>query len=288
MESSSARGSPVWPRISSGTRTSRFREVAEICPGDRRKLPGVGRTRQDLAKIFPGNSLPRSQRSRRGAVFLDMDPLLSPGVDGPPSSAGAELGEPDLWPLLQRLLGGRWPPADRALRPQELPALASLDPEQLARRLDLTQAGGLRLAAAFELGRQVERARLGPRPLLDSPERAHAALAPFLRGRTRESVWVALLDGRNRLQRLERISEGTLTTSLVHPREVFGRAVRESAGALILAHNHPSGDPTPTAEDRQVTRRLHAVGEIVGVPLLDHLVISDAAFVSIKERYGIP
>lgn len=246
--------------------------------------------RQKLAKISSWISRTRSQRPGRIPVFLDMDPLHFPGAEGPTSLApgGPAAGEPDLWPLLQRLLGGRWPRSDRPLRPQELPALAALDPEQLARRLDLTQPGGLRLAAAFELGRQVERARLGPRPLLDSAERAHAALAPYLRGRSRESVWVALLDGRNRLQRIERISEGTLTTSLVHPREVFGRAVRESAGALILAHNHPSGDPTPTAEDRQVTRRLHAVGEIVGVPLLDHLVISDAAFVSIKERYGIP
>jgi DNA repair protein RadC len=80
------------------------------------------------------------------------------------------------------------------------------------------------------------------------------------------------------------VSQGTLTSSLVHPREVFGPAVREEPRALIVAHNHPSGDPEPSEEDLAVTRRLVEAGKILGVPLLDHVVIGDRSFVSIRER----
>ncbi len=93
-----------------------------------------------------------------------------------------------------------------------------------------------------------------------------------------------LLDGKHRLRRREQVSQGTLTSSLVHPREVFGPAIREGAAALIVVHNHPSGDPEPSAEDLAVTRRLVEVGRILGVPLLDHVVIADAGYVSIRDR----
>jgi DNA repair protein RadC len=95
---------------------------------------------------------------------------------------------------------------------------------------------------------------------------------------------VLLLDGKHRLVRRQRVSEGTLTSSLVHPREVFGPAVREAAAAVIVAHNHPSGDPEPSGEDLAVTRRLIEAGRILGVPVLDHVVIGDGAFVSIRDR----
>jgi DNA repair protein RadC len=77
---------------------------------------------------------------------------------------------------------------------------------------------------------------------------------------------------------------GTLTTSLVHPREVFRSAVREAAAALIAVHNHPSGDPEPSAEDLEVTRRLIEAGRLLGIPLLDHVVVGDGAWVSLRER----
>src|SRR5690606_306825 len=93
-----------------------------------------------------------------------------------------------------------------------------------------------------------------------------------------------LLDARHRLLRVERVSEGTLTSSVVHPREVFGPALREAAAAVVVAHNHPSGDPTPSAEDRDVTARLAEAGRLVGVRLLDHVVVGDPGFVSFRER----
>jgi DNA repair protein RadC len=154
----------------------------------------------------------------------------------------------------------------------------------LQRELGLSRRGALRLAAAFALGRKVERAVRDPRACLRSPALVHELMAPELRGLERETFHALLLDGKHRLQRRHRVSEGTLTSSLVHPREVFGPALREGAAALIVVHNHPSGDPEPSAEDVSVTRRLIEVGQIVGVPLLDHVVVGAEGYVSIRER----
>ena len=93
-----------------------------------------------------------------------------------------------------------------------------------------------------------------------------------------------LLDARHRVLRSEMISQGTLTASLVHPREVFRPALRDAAAALVLVHNHPSGDPTPSAEDREVTTRLASAGEILGVRVLDHIVVAERGFCSLREQ----
>lgn len=98
-------------------------------------------------------------------------------------------------------------------------------------------------------------------------------------------VFVALaLDARHRILALWTVSQGSATATLVHPREVFGPALRVGAVAVIVAHCHPSGDCTPSAEDVEVTRRLLAAGELLGVPVLDHVVIGAGAFTSIRER----
>jgi DNA repair protein RadC len=105
-----------------------------------------------------------------------------------------------------------------------------------------------------------------------------------MRDLRKEQFWAVLLDGKNRVLREERVSEGSLTASLVHPREVFAPAIRESAGALVFVHNHPSGDPTPSVEDVEITRRLCSVAELVGIRVLDHVVVGDGAYVSFLER----
>lgn len=166
----------------------------------------------------------------------------------------------------------------------DLAALSRQAPAQLQRELGLSRLRAVRLAAAFALGRRVERAVRDPRACLRSPASVHALMAPELRGLDRETFHALLLDGKHRLQRRHRVSEGTLTSSLVHPREVFGPALREGAAALIVVHNHPSGDPEPSAEDLAVTRRLIEAGQIVGVPLLDHVVVGAEGYVSIRER----
>ena len=95
---------------------------------------------------------------------------------------------------------------------------------------------------------------------------------------------VLMLDGRHRVMREAQVSQGTLNASLVHPREVFRSAVRESAAALVLVHNHPSGDPTPSGEDFEVTRRLVEAGELLGIRVMDHVVVAERGFYSFREH----
>jgi DNA repair protein RadC len=94
---------------------------------------------------------------------------------------------------------------------------------------------------------------------------------------------VLLLDGRHRLITTEEVSVGTLTASLVHPREVFRDAIRNAAAALVLVHNHPSGDPSPSAEDRSVTERLRSAGLLLGIRVLDHVIVADSGYFSFRE-----
>lgn len=98
-----------------------------------------------------------------------------------------------------------------------------------------------------------------------------------------EVFLAVLLDVKNRVLREERVSVGILNGSLIHPREVFAPAVAERAAAVVLVHNHPSGDSRPSPEDRQVTRRLRSAGEIVGIPVLDHVIIGTCSFFSFRE-----
>jgi DNA repair protein RadC len=93
----------------------------------------------------------------------------------------------------------------------------------------------------------------------------------------KEHFWLVLLDVKYRYRMHHEVSVGTLSASLVHPREVFGPALREGAGAILIFHNHPSGDPTPSAEDKELTRRLKEVGELVGIQLLDHIIVGSGS-----------
>ena len=100
----------------------------------------------------------------------------------------------------------------------------------------------------------------------------------------REQFVVVLLDGKNRVLGFNVVSTGSLTAALVHPREVFKPAILANAAAVILVHNHPSGDPEPSAEDRAITDRLKHVGELLGIRVLDHLVVGEARYISFAEQ----
>ena len=145
------------------------------------------------------------------------------------------------------------------------------------------EAKAASLVAAFELGRRCATARLPEGAALRTPEDVFQRFSARLRRLRQERFVVVLLDGRHRVIAEEVISQGTLTASLVHPREVFRPALRACAAAVILVHNHPSGDPTPSAEDRAVTTRLAEAGEILGVRVLDHVVVAERGFVSLRE-----
>ncbi len=184
--------------------------------------------------------------------------------------------------LIREIAGAR--PCERRVREIGLARLSRWTAVRMQGECGLDGTGATRLAAAFELGRRVERERAFPRARFPSPRSVWEHVIPELRGLERERFCLLLLDGKHRLLRELLVSEGTLNSSLVHPRDVFGPALREGAGALIVVHNHPSGDPEPSDEDLAVTRRLHEVGELLGLPLVDHVVVADGGWVSLRER----
>ncbi len=144
------------------------------------------------------------------------------------------------------------------------------------------------MLASLELGRRVAGRRLAPGAPIRDPADVFRHFHPRLRDAAQECFFVLLLDGRQRLLREELVSRGTLTASLVHPREVFRPALRASAAAVLLVHNHPSGDPAPSPEDREVTLRLARAGEILGIAVVDHVVVAERGYVSLREEGAPP
>ena len=119
---------------------------------------------------------------------------------------------------------------------------------------------------------------------ISGPRDAAQALMPTMRYLEREEFRALFLDSRNRLLDVVTISVGTLDSSIVHPREVFRAAIRAGSASLIVAHNHPSGDPTPSPEDLAITRRLCTAGALIGIDVVDHIIIGDNVYVSLKEK----
>ena len=145
-------------------------------------------------------------------------------------------------------------------------------------------AKGAQILAALELGRRLADRSLVPEEVIRSGESVYRILGPRLREDRKESFWVLLLDQKHRLRKSERISEGTLSMTPVHPREAFSPAIRESAAAVIFVHNHPSGDPEPSSDDWTLTARLVECGRLLGIRVLDHVVVGDHAWVSLRDR----
>jgi DNA repair protein RadC len=157
----------------------------------------------------------------------------------------------------------------------ELCALTGIGPAKVAQ-----------IKASVELGRRLISRPLEKRQKVTSSRDVYAVYQhyfPFLHDIKKEIFKILLLDGRHQIFGETTISEGTLTASLVHPREVYAPAIRNSAAAVLLIHNHPSGDPTPSAEDVEITRRLIQGGEILGIRVLDHIVLGDGKYVSFVD-----
>ncbi|MCC7053525.1 MAG: DNA repair protein RadC [Gemmatimonadaceae bacterium] len=144
-------------------------------------------------------------------------------------------------------------------------------------------ARAMAIVAAFELGRRTAAEPHGERVAVHSPQDVVAAFAPHLEALPVEEFHVAILDAQHHLERDVLVTRGILDSSLVHPREVFREAIAERAASIILVHNHPSGDPTPSAEDRIVTSQLVAAGTLLGIPVRDHVVIGRGRYVSFAE-----
>lgn len=162
--------------------------------------------------------------------------------------------------------------------------LAGREAAELARVHGVGRAKAARLVAAFELSRRLRGRAPATRVVLSGPAEVYAAFGPLMEDLPREVFRIALLDAQNGLLRDRVISEGTLSASLVHPREVFKPAILESAASVILLHNHPSGDPTPSREDIRLTRQLVECARLLDLRIHDHVIVGRGRYVSLVEQ----
>jgi DNA repair protein RadC len=225
-----------------------------------------------LIRDLPASDRPRERLAAKGAESLRTDELIAillrTGLKGTSALAVAQQ-------LVQRF--------------KTLAGLASATLDQLCEVKGVGRDKAVTLAAAFSLARRMADEIRGESPLLETPEQIAQLLREELRPLAVESFRIVLLNTRRRLIRVERVSQGTLDTLLVHPREVFKHAIVANASALVLAHNHPSGDPTPSEADIKVTRDLIRAGQLLKIDVLDHVILGRATegqtkdYVSLRE-----
>lgn len=219
---------------------------------------------------MPQNDRPREKLMTRGASALTDAELLAILLrTGLPGANAVEVAAQ----LLERY--------------GSLGALSRCTVEEISEIPGIGQAKGLHLVAAFQLGHRLAREKLAAEKI-DSPELVYELLGAEMRLLHKESLRVILLDTRHRLLRIQEVSLGSLNESIAHPRDVFRPAIISSAYAVIVVHNHPSGDPSPSQSDHSLTRRLAEAAELLQIKLLDHIIIGApgdgrAPYFSFKE-----
>lgn len=213
--------------------------------------------------------VPGPARSARDALLSGAADVLSDaevvgvllGEEGAGARAGAVLASHPIPDMLWRVQG------------EDLTGLPGVGPAAAARML-----------AGLELSRRAAAWSADDRPAISGPEDVVRLCGPQFRGVDREHFWALALNTKNRLLRMVEVSVGSLSASIVHPRELFRDAVRLSAASVVVVHNHPSGDPTPSGADIQLTRRLVKAGDVLGIEVLDHVVIGDGgAHTSLRD-----
>ncbi len=183
--------------------------------------------------------------------------------------------------------GGRGGAYELLVRHPIPDGLWRISAEDLTRITGVGPAGAARVLACLEISRRASSWGAARRPSIATAEDVVALCASQLRGMDREHFWALALNTKNQLIRLVEVSVGSLNASVVHPRELFKDAVRVSAAALVVVHNHPSGDPTPSGADIQLTRRLVKAGDVLGIELLDHVIIGDGGDHSSLRDMGL-
>ncbi|MDH3444414.1 MAG: DNA repair protein RadC, partial [Deltaproteobacteria bacterium] len=220
-------------------------------------------------KDWPEQDRPREKLLSRGAAALTDTELLAIVLRNGDASSGKSAVD-----HARSMLG-------------QFGGLKGIDEAAVA---ELTRVKGIGPAKAAQIKATLEIARRLGRPTWHAGEPLRSAEDVFrhfqdsLAGEKREFFYVVLLTNKNKKIREVKISEGSLTASLVHPREVYNPVIRESAAAVIFVHNHPSGDPAPSPEDIEITRRLKEVGEVMGIRVLDHVVIGHDRYFSFSDR----
>lgn len=162
--------------------------------------------------------------------------------------------------------------------------LADISLEELMQVKGIGKCKAAQILAAIEIGKRLNRRKIEDKIKVSSPIVLVDLLMDEMRDLKKEHFKIAILDTKNQILSIEEISIGSLNASIVHPREVFNKAIKRSANKIILIHNHPSGDPTPSNEDISVTNRLKEVGNIIGIEVLDHIIIGDNRYISLKEK----
>ncbi|WP_458123832.1 RadC family protein [Paenibacillus sp. Z3-2] len=163
-------------------------------------------------------------------------------------------------------------------------SLMDLSLEELTAMKGIGNAKAVQLKAGIELGHRIAKSRRIQSTSIRTPRDAADILMEQLRYLQKEHFVCLFLNSKNHIIAQETLSMGSLNASIVHPREVFRAAIKCSSASIVCAHNHPSGDPTPSPEDIQITKRLIEAGAIVGIDVLDHIIIGDGTYVSLKEK----
>ena len=220
-----------------------------------------------MIKELPNDERPREKLRENGAPVMSNAELLAILLrSGNQDESALRLAEH----LLERQAG--------------LAGLASATAEDLEQVKGIGEAKAITVLAAVELGRRVALLEPAQRMTIKAPDDVAALLLPRFRYETREHFLAVLLSTKNHVLKTAVISVGSLNASVVHPRELFREAINYRAASVILAHNHPSGDPTPSPEDVALTRKLVEAGTLLDIPVLDHLILGDGRYISLKEK----
>ncbi|CAG0953172.1 hypothetical protein METP3_00336 [Methanosarcinales archaeon] len=173
--------------------------------------------------------------------------------------------------------------SQRILKEYNIKQLSQINLTQLMKVHGIKESKAAQIAACFEIARRLETFKDEEKPKINSPEDVYRRIYPKIREQKKEFFIELCLDTKNQVIKEETISVGSLNANIVHPREVFKLALAESAAHIIVVHNHPSGDPTPSREDIEITKKLVETGNIIGITLLDHVIIGDGRHFSMKE-----
>ena len=173
--------------------------------------------------------------------------------------------------------------SDRLITKYGLGKLNELSLKELQEIKGIGPAKSMQIKALFEFNKRYSLAKRDGEPIKSARDVFEYASQRLITNQ-QETFMILLLDSKNRIVKDEIISIGTLNASIIHPREVFKSAIRESANSIILVHNHPSGDPKPSVEDEQITKKLFEAGELLNIKILDHVIVGKDKFWSFKER----
>jgi DNA repair protein RadC len=157
-------------------------------------------------------------------------------------------------------------------------------PEDFCRIRGIGKAKSCQIAAAIELGKRIATAPVSKKVRTDMPAQVAELFMEEMRHLRKEVFSILMLTTKNQIICIEKIAVGSLNSAVVHPREVFANAIKRGAASVILVHNHPSGDPSPSREDLELTSRLVDAGAILGISVKDHLIIGDGVFISMKQQ----